>query len=72
MKLVLLCKTNKDKSTKFHLFSLNHLAHAMPRAKKGQQKVPILKNMTGLCPSWGLLLYRLATYQALDVRVVHS
>ena len=26
-------------------------AHAMPRAKKGQQNVPILKKTTGLCPS---------------------
>ena len=26
-------------------------AHAMPRTTKGQQKVPILKHTTGLCPS---------------------
>ena len=26
-------------------------ACAMPRAQKGQQKVPILKKTTGLCPS---------------------
>ena len=63
MKFVLYIKTNKDKSTEIVLypFSLLHTILyinctcvqycAKPRAKKGQQKLPILKKKTGLCHS---------------------
>ena len=38
----------------FHPSSLNQLigSRAMPRAKKGQQKFPVLKKTTGLCHSF--------------------
>ena len=55
MKFVLERKTNKDKSTKIfppiRLQPTEIHACAMPRAKKDQKKVPILKKTTGLCPS---------------------
>ena len=55
MKFVLWSKTNKDKSTDIFLPLLlkptDIYSCAMRRAKKGQQKVPILKKTTGLCPS---------------------
>ena len=55
MKFALKIKTKKDKSTEIVpsllLTPPNICACAMPRAKKGQQKVPILKKTTGLCPS---------------------
>ena len=52
---MLLSKTNKDITTEIFppLFfkPTDICARAMPGAKKGQQKVPILKKTTGLCPS---------------------
>ena len=55
MKFALKSKTKKDKSTEIVpsllLTPPNICACAVPRAKNGQQKVPILKKRTGLCPS---------------------
>ena len=53
-------KTNKDKSTEiFPPFLLCICARALPRAKKGQQKVEISKNTESLWPLLELLLFAL-------------
>ena len=47
-------KTNKDKSIVISpppLLKPSYIYAHVPRAKKGQQKVPTLKKTTGLCPS---------------------
>ena len=55
MKSVFKSKTNKYKCTDIFLTLLPKplfiCACAMPRAKTGQQKVPILKRTTGIYPS---------------------
>ena len=54
MKFVLKIKTNKDKSTEIFLplhLKPTNMRTCMPRARRGQQKVQILKKSTMLCPS---------------------